>query len=81
MNHEDSVFMKRFSAIIIGMMVFTVVIIFFSLYLHNQLVPSENPIREEIKLSRIQPAAGVYAGDTGRAAACLLYTSPSPRDS
>ncbi len=66
MNHEDGVFMKRFSLLIIGLMIFTVVIIFYALHLHDQLVPSENPIREEVKLARIQPAAGVYAGESGR---------------
>ncbi len=69
MDHEDSVFMKRFSLLIVALMVFTVVIIFYALHLHNQLVPSENPIREEVKLARIQPTTGVYAGETGRAQA------------
>jgi len=69
MDHEDGVFMKRFSWLIIGLMVFTLVIIAYALRLHNQLVPSENPIREEIKLARIQPSAAVYAGETGRAEA------------
>lgn len=67
MNHEDGVFMKRFGLILLGLAGFTVVIIVFALYLHNQLVPSENPIREQVKLARIQPVAGVYAGETGRA--------------
>ncbi len=80
MDHEDGVFMKRFSLLIIGMMVFTLVIIFYALYLHGQLVPSENPIREEVKLARIQPSAGVYAGETGRAevAAAAAQTSALP---
>lgn len=69
MNQEDSQFMKRFSAILLGLAVFTVAIIAFALFLHGQLVPSENPIREELKLARIEPSAGVYAGETGRAAA------------
>ncbi len=81
MDHEDSVFMKRFSLLIVGLMVFTVVIIFYALYLHGQLVPSENPIREEVKLARIQPSAGVYAGETGRAeaaAAAAAQTAALP---
>ena len=69
MNHEDSVFMKRFSLILLGMVGFTIVIMAFAYYMHGQLVPSENPIREQAKLSRIQPIAGVYAGETGRAQA------------
>ena len=69
MNQEDSQFMKRFGAILLGLVVFTVGIIGFALYLHNQLVTSEDPIREELKLARIEPTAGVYAGETGRAAA------------
>ena len=69
MNHEDGVFMKRFSLLIVGLMAFTVVIILYALYLHNQLVPSEDPIREELKIARIQPTTGVYAGETGRAEA------------
>lgn len=79
MNHEDGMFMKRFSLILLGLAGFTVVIIVFSLYLHNQLTPSENPIREQVKLARIQPVAGLYVGETGRAqAAAAAQTTALP---
>ncbi|GAB4194294.1 MAG: c-type cytochrome [Wenzhouxiangellaceae bacterium] len=75
MNHEDTIFMKHFSWIILGLTGFTVVIIFLATAVHSSLVPSENPSREAKKLERIKPVAAVYAGETGMAAAAAAASA------
>jgi cytochrome c5 len=66
---HDRIFIKQFSLILIGLAVFTVILIFMSIAIHNQLQPSENPARDIARQDRLAPVAGVYAGETGRAAA------------
>jgi cytochrome c5 len=66
---HDQVFIKRFSLILVGLMIFTVLIIIVATAIHNRLEPADNPAREAAKLQRLAPVAGVYAGETGRAAA------------
>ncbi len=63
MNHEDGLFMKRFSLIILGLVAFTIVIIFVAHYMHGQLVPATHPVREQMQLARIEPPTGVYTSD------------------
>lgn len=66
---HDRVFIKHFSLILVGLIIFTVVIVMAAITIHRQLERSENPAREQARLDRLQPVAGVYAGETGRAAA------------
>ncbi|GEM_PF-574839 len=68
-EQDDRVFIRHFSVILVGLVVFTVLIIGLSLIIHNQLTLSENVARDAAKEERISPVAGVYAGETGRAAA------------
>ena len=68
-EQDDKIFMKRFSLIITGLAIFAVLIIFFAISLHGQLEGSGNPMQDVAKADRIEPVFGVYAGDTGRAAA------------
>lgn len=68
MKNYDLEFMKRFSALIVGMMVFTVVLILFAIFLHSQRPTELNPDQVARLEARIQPVGGVYAGETGRAA-------------
>lgn len=68
-EQDDRLFLKRFSLVIVGLMVFTVAIILLALAIHRQLGLSENPARDTARQDRLQPVAGVYAGETGRAAA------------
>jgi cytochrome c5 len=74
-DHEDGVFMKRFSTIIAGLVVFTVVLIVLAKYMHGQLVPAEHPIRDQMKVSRIAPPTGVYTGDAQLQAAAAPAAS------
>jgi len=68
-EQDDKVFMKRFSLIIVGLAIFAVLIIFFAINMNDQLAGSDNPMQDVAKVDRIEPVFGVYAGDTGRAAA------------
>lgn len=68
-EQDDKVFMKRFSLIIVGLAIFAVLIIFYAINVNDQLEGSGNPMQDVAKVDRIEPVFGVYAGDTGRAAA------------
>ena len=66
---HDRIFIKNFSLTLVGLVLFTIVIIFVARAIHGQLEPSDNPARDAARLDRLQPVAGVFAGETGRAAA------------
>lgn len=68
-EQDDKIFLTRFSLIIAGLAVFAVLIIFFAIYVGQQLEGSDNPMQDVAKVDRIEPVFGVYAGETGRAAA------------
>ena len=68
-EQDDKIFMKRFSLVIAGLAVVAVLIIFFAIEMNEQLAGSDNPMQDVAKVARIEPVFGVYAGDTGRAAA------------
>lgn len=78
MNHEDSIFMKHFSWVFIGLVGFTLAIALLAYAVHKTLSPSENPAREAKKIERIQPIAGVYAGETGQQAATAASAATTP---
>lgn len=66
---HDRIFIRNFSLTLVGLVIFTFIIIFVARSIHGQLEVSENPARETARLERLQPVAGVWAGETGRAAA------------
>jgi cytochrome c5 len=68
-EQDDQIFLKRFAMVIVALAIFAVIIIFVALNFHRQLGQHDNPVRAQSTLERIAPVAGVYAGDTGRAAA------------
>lgn len=68
MNRHDLTFLKHFSQIIVGLIVLTAVLIVFALIVHNRLTLDENPVRQSLIESRIQPLNAVFAGETGAAA-------------
>lgn len=73
---DDQVFIKRFTAILIGLIGFTVVIIALAASLNDQAERDEtNSAREAARLERLRPVAGVYTGETGRAAAAAAMES------
>lgn len=84
-KQDDIIFIKHFSWVIAGLMVFTVIIALAGMYIHNQLAVSENPSALLAAEERIAPAGAVYAGDTGREAvqealAAARADQPAPFD-
>ncbi|TVQ36725.1 MAG: cytochrome c5 family protein [Wenzhouxiangella sp.] len=72
---HDRLFIRNFSLTLVGLVLFTIVIIFAARAIHSQLEPSENPAREAARIDRLQPVAGVFAGETGRAAAAAAVAA------
>ncbi|NBD96443.1 MAG: cytochrome c5 family protein [Gammaproteobacteria bacterium] len=69
-EHHDRQFIKTFSSILFGLVVFTVIIIGLAAVLHQRNFDGEqSAARVSAVEERIRPVAGVYAGETGRAAA------------
>ena len=75
---SDKAFIKQFGMVLSGLVVFTVIIMGLAWVLHGQLEPHYNPARTEAKLARLAPVAGVYAGETGRAAALAAQQAAAP---
>lgn len=67
-EHDDKVFVKHFSGILIGLVVFTIVIAILAYSIHKQLTPSDNPSKIAAAEERIAPVSGVYAGEAGASA-------------
>lgn len=66
---DDQLFLKRFSLIIVVLAVFAIAIVFVSIALHNTVDREAPPVRDQAREQRLAPVGGVFAGDTGRAAA------------
>ncbi len=66
---DDRIFLKRFSLVLVGLSVFAFGIIGLSIGLHGTVDREESAAREAGRQHRLMPVAGVYAGETGRAAA------------
>lgn len=75
---SDKAFIKQFGMVLGGLVVFTIVIMGLAWVLHSQLEPQYNPARTQAKLDRLAPIAGVYAGETGRAAALAAAAAAQP---
>ncbi|MDR9452487.1 MAG: c-type cytochrome [Wenzhouxiangella sp.] len=75
---SDSAFIKQFSMVLAGLVVFAIVIMGVAWILHGQLETPYNPARTQAKLDRLAPVAGVYAGETGRAAALAAAKAAAP---
>ena len=64
---DDSVFIRKFSGIIIGLVVVTAVIIALAVSLQSTPDPDANPSHEILEDERIAPVAGVHVGEEGLA--------------
>lgn len=65
---DDSVFIRKFSGIIIGLMIFTGVIIVLALSLRGEPDVNANPSQVRLAEERIAPVTGVREGADGQAA-------------
>ncbi len=78
-EHDDRKFLTRFSLVVVGLAVFTVLIILAALHFQRQMSVSENPAREVAREQRLAPVGGVFTGETGRAAALAAAEAARPR--
>lgn len=68
MRNYDIEFLKRFSMVIAALVLVTLLLHMGALMLHNSRAVEANPVQEAQVAQRLQPVAGVYAGETGAAA-------------
>lgn len=68
-EEHDRIFIRNFSIVVAGMVAFTIVILLLALAIHNAQDREPGGAREAAKEQRLQPVAGVYSGETGRAEA------------
>lgn len=69
-EQHDRQFIQTFSAVLAGLVAFTVVIIILAMIIHNREYEGEQSAARQAAIEeRLQPVADVYAGETGRAAA------------
>jgi len=79
-DHDDKVFMKRFSGIIAGLVIVTILIIIIATFRDKAPDPEDNPSRLAMTIERVQPVAGVRtelpAADTAPAASATAAAEP-----
>ena len=68
MRNYDLEFLKRFSMVIVFLMVLTLGLIIAAAYLHGTIPPEVDPAAVKRTENRIAPVGAVYAGATGAAA-------------
>ena len=64
---DDRVFLRKFSGIIIGLIIVTAVIIALAFSLRSTPDPNANPSQQRLAEERIAPVAGVRVGAEGQA--------------
>lgn len=74
---DDKIFLKRFSLVIVALAVFAVAMILLAFQFHQRLGQHDNPAQAEAIADRLAPVAGVYSGETGRAAAMAAAEAAS----
>ena len=74
---SDQAFFKTFGVVLVGLVIFTIIIIALAMMLHGQRQMSEVPSREAAREARFAQVAEVYAGETGRAAAAAAAATAS----
>lgn len=67
-NTTDKVFLRHFSMVIGFLFLVMLGLIVLATHIYGDHPPPQNPAAQQEVAARIAPVAGVYAGDTGRAA-------------
>ena len=80
MNSEDQKFIRRFSIVLTSLVLFAIIIVGVSWGLNSLNSLSDNPARQQAKLERLAPVAGVYVGDSGRAEALAAAQQNQPQE-
>lgn len=75
MSHKDDEFIRNFSLILGGLVLFAVVLIVFAGVFHDLLTPEVSDARVEAVQDRLQPIGTVYAGTAGAEALATATAS------
>jgi cytochrome c5 len=76
MDHsEDRAFMSKFSGVIVGFVILTIVLIFLARYLQPEVVGDANPSQGILAEQRIAPVGAVRSGEEGAAALAEAQTA------
>ena len=77
---DDRAFVRRFSSIILGLVILTGIIIALAVSFRAEPDPAANPSQQRFAEERIAPVAGVRAGASGQAelAAAAAQAAPAP---
>ena len=68
MSQQDKIFVRNFTLLIVGLMIFTIVIIFYGSSLNDEANYPADPNKVTALEDRLRPAGQVYSGAQGRAA-------------
>lgn len=74
-EQDDQIFLKRFSLILVALMLFAIVIVFAAIGLDRQVADSENPTQAVATAERIEPVFDVFTGESAPAAAAADQAS------
>ncbi len=77
---QDNAFIRKFSGILIGLLVLTIVLIFVARSLQTESGVDDNPSQKIIAEQRIKPVSSVHMGDevTSAPTEASASTSPTP---
>ncbi|MDX1460257.1 MAG: c-type cytochrome [Xanthomonadales bacterium] len=76
-EHDDKVFLKRFSGIITGLVIVTILIIIIAIG-YDSYDPDANPSRAAMAAERVQPVAGVRTELLAKAIPDQVAEAPEP---
>ena len=74
---EDKIFIQRFSGIIVGLVIFTILIIALAVSFQDPPDPADNPSQMTMAEDRIEPVAAVNTGDYEQPAAAAPAAIPA----
>lgn len=78
---DDKTFIRRFSVIILGLVIFTVLIIVLAINLQSPPDPADNPSQLTLTEERIAPVAGVRTSDDDPGGMVASTSEPAAADS
>ena len=79
-QNDDRDFIRRFSGIIIGLMIFTALIIALAVSMRSDPDPNANPSQARLADERTEPVADVLVGEEGQAALEAIATENQTAD-
>lgn len=77
MSQNDDTFVKTFSVVVGGLVLFAMLLVVFASMFHEQLTPEVSEARLEAVDERVKPIGAVYAGESGAQA---LAAAEEPKE-